>query len=426
MSETVARFPKKLRFLFEPARYKVARGGRGSGKSWGFARALLVIGAQRPTRVLCAREVQKSIQQSVHQLLKDQIGELGLGAFYEVLATEIRGKNGTQFFFSGLSDMTAESLKSFEGIDIVWCEEAQAITKNSWDILIPTIRKDASEIWITYNPQLESDETHKRFTMNPPPDCVNVELNYTDNPYFPAVLEAERKHAQATMKAEEYAHIWEGKCKPAVEGAIYFDQMAQADKRIGAVPHDGQLKTHAVWDLGFNDSMAIILAQKVSSEVRIVGYIEGTQRTLADYSAELKALRLDGQAVNWGKVWLPHDGFATRHQTGKSDAKVMEALGWKVERVPQIDVESGIGRARELFPRVYFNKERTARLIECLKRYRRHVSTTTGEPGKPMHDEFSHGADAFRYLAMCADQITNDNSLDGWDKPLSINPRGIV
>jgi phage terminase large subunit len=424
LSETVARFPKKLQFLFKAARYKVARGGRGSSKSWSIARALLLMGAQRPLRVLCTREVQKSIQQSVYQLLKDQIASLCLGEAYDPMATEIRGKNGTQFLFSGLSDMTAESLKSFEGIDIVWVEEAQSVTKNSWDILIPTIRKEDSEIWISYNPQLESDETHQRFTIKPPPDCVNVEVNWRDNPFFPKVLEAERKHAEATMKPEEYAHIWEGKCKPAVEGAVYFDQMAQADKRIGSVPMDGTLKTHCIWDLGFNDSMAIILAQRVSSEVRIVHYIEGNQRTLADYSAELKALRLDGQPVNWGQAWLPHDGFATRHQSGKSDATVLKGLGWDVYKVPQTDVEAGIKRAREMFPRVWFNKERAARLVECLKRYRRHVSQATGEPGKPVHDEFSHGADAFRYLAMCADDLTNDSK--EWSAPLKLNTKYIV
>jgi len=375
--------------------------------------------------VLCTREVQKSIQQSVHQLLKDQISNLGLGAFYEVLATEIRGKNGSLFLFSGLSDMTAESLKSFEGVDICWVEEAQSVSKSSWNILIPTIRKDGSEIWVSYNPQLESDETHQRFTINPPPDCINVEVNYSDNPFFPSVLEAERKHAKATMRPEDYAHIWEGKCKPAVEGAIYFDQMANAGSRIGAIPHDGLLKTHAVWDLGFNDSMSIILVQKLASEIRIVHYIEGSQRTLADYSSELKALRLDGQPINWGNHFLPHDGYARRHQTGKRDADVMEALGWKVKRTPQLDVESGIKRAREAFSRIYFNKVRAERLIECLKRYRRNVNSSTNEPGSPVHDEFSHGADAFRYLALCVDDMSNESDSD-WDKPLKHSTKGIV
>lgn len=408
MAETEAWFPEKLKFLFAPARYKVVRGGRGSGKSWGFARALLILGASKTIRVLCTREVQKSIAQSVHQLLKDQIEELGFGHCYEVLAQEIRGANGTQFFFSGLSDQTAESLKSFEGVDICWCEEAQAISKRSWDILIPTIRKDGSEIWVSFNPQLESDETYQRFVSKQPPNCVSIEMNHSDNKRFPAVLEAERVHAQTTMKAEDYAHIWEGKCKPAVEGAIYFDQMAQAGSRIGLVPHDPLLKTHAVWDLGFNDAMSIILAQKVSSEVRVVHYIEGNQRTLADYSAELKALRLDGQPINWGKHFLPHDGFAKRHQTGKQDAEILQGFGWDVVQTPNMDVEQGIKRARDVFGRIYFNAERTTRLIECLKRYRRHINKTTNEPGAPVHDEFSHGADAFRYLALNLDQMTNE------------------
>jgi len=415
-------FPDKLRFLFQPARYKVVRGGRGSGKSWGFARSLLIQGSSRTLRVLCTREVQKSIQQSVHQLLKDQIEALGLSSFYEVLATEIRGKNGTQFFFSGLSDQTAESLKSFEGVDICWCEEAQAISKRSWDILIPTIRKDSSEIWVSFNPQLESDETYRRFVSQPPPDCASIEMNYGDNRRFPQVLEAERVHAEATMKRDDYAHIWEGKCKPAVEGAIYFDQMANAASRIGAIPHDPLLKTHAVWDLGFNDSMSIILVQKVASEIRVVHYIEGTQRTLADYSAELKALVLDGQPINWGNFYLPHDGFAKRHQTGKQDAEVLTGFGWSIHRTPQMDVEQGIKRARDIFSRVYFNKERAARLLECLKRYRRQINQVTQEPGQPVHDEFSHGADAFRYLALTADMMSNDS----FGGKLNYGPLGIV
>lgn len=405
-----AHFPRKLKFLFEPCRYKSIRGGRGSGKSWGVARALLIIGASKPTRVLCTREVQKSIQQSVHQLLKDQIEALGLQAFYEVLNTEIRGKNGTTFYFSGLSDQTADSLKSFEGIDICWCEEAQSITANSWKILKPTIRKAGSEIWATYNPQLDTDETHLMFVVNPPPDCISIEMNWQDNPWFPEVLEKERQHAERTMRKEDYLHVWEGHCKPAVEGAIYFENLAKTieGKRIRMVPHDGSLKTHLVWDLGMADSMTIILVQKVSSEVRVIHYIEGTQRILADYSAELKALRLDDQPMNWGKCFLPHDGFHTKHQTGKSDADILRGLGWDVAQSPNVHVSTGIDRAREMFPRVYFNEDRTKRLIECLKRYRWNISNKTGEAVAPLHDEFSHGADAFRYLALVEDQLTNE------------------
>lgn len=131
MNEIQVKFPKKLQAFDKPARYKFARGGRGSGKSWGVARMLLLRGLQKPVRILCTREVQKSIKQSVHRLLKDQITAMGLSSFYQVLDTEIRGKNGSLFMFSGLSDQTADSIKSFEGVDICWIEEGQAINKKA-------------------------------------------------------------------------------------------------------------------------------------------------------------------------------------------------------------------------------------------------------------------------------------------------------
>jgi phage terminase large subunit len=403
-------FPEKLAFLFEPHRYKVARGGRGSSKSWSFARAILIRCLERPTRVLCTREIQKSIQQSVHQLLSDQIEALGLTDQFEVLNNEIRSMNGSEIYFSGLSDVTATTLKSFEGVDICWCEEAQAISEKSWKTLIPTIRKEGSEIWVTYNPELETDPTHERFVTNPPPDCVSVLMNYSDNPWFPAVLEQERAHAEATMRTEDYKHVWEGQCKPAVEGAIYFEAMSAtiAAGRIREVPHDGSLKTHVIFDLGMADSMTIILVQKVASELRVIHYIEGTQRILADYSQELRSLRLDDQPMNWGYVYLPHDGFHVRHQSGKDDATVLRGLGWTVMQIPNMTVNTGIDRAREVFPRVYFNKARTERLVECLKRYRWNISQKTGEGAHPLHDQYSHGADAFRYMAIVSDQLSNE------------------
>lgn len=147
-----AQFPRALSGLFDPHRYKIAHGGRGSAKSWGFARALLVLAAQSKTRILCTREVQKSIKDSVHKLLSDQIQAMGFGGHFQVLETEIRGINGSEFLFAGLANHTVESIKSYEGIDIVWIEEAQTVKKKSWDILIPTIRKAGSEIWVTMNP----------------------------------------------------------------------------------------------------------------------------------------------------------------------------------------------------------------------------------------------------------------------------------
>lgn len=399
-------FPEKLEFLFKPSRYKGARGGRGSGKSWGFARALLVKGASGTLRVLCAREVQKSIQQSVHQLLEDQIEAMGLSHFYEVQQTVIKGKNGTEFYFSGLSDQTADSLKSFEGVDIVWVEEAQSVSKRSWDILIPTIRKDGSEVWLTYNPQLESDETHQRFVINPPPDCVMVEMNYNDNPYFPAVLEAERQHAQKTMKPEDYGHIWEGRCKPAVEGAIYFDEVADAERdgRICNVPYDPKLKVHLVFDLGWNDAMSISLVQKSASSIAIIENIEDSHKTLSHYSAELKK-----KNYNWGVLYLPHDGTHKDYRTGMSAQDILKGFGWEVTITPNISIEEGIRLTRMTFPRMYFDKTKCERLIQCAKRYRRAVNRSTNEPSGPLHDEWSHGADNLRYISVNAELMTNED-----------------
>lgn len=397
-------FPKALRMLFEPARYKVLHGGRGSGKSWGVARALLLQAAQQKLRVLCTREIQKSLKDSVHTLLKDQIQEMGLSSFYEVLETEIRGINGSSFLFAGLQQHTVESIKSFEGCDRVWVEEAQTVSGKSWDVLIPTIRKPGSEIWITLNPQLETDPTFQRFIAVPPPGAVVKEMNYTENPWFPAVLETERQHAQQTMKPEKYRHIWEGKCMPAVDGAIYFDEIAKAEDegRITLVKPDKLLKVHAIFDLGWNDCMTIVMVQRSASELRVVDYIEDSHKKLSDYSDMLKA-----KPYTWGKVWLPHDGFAKDYKTGKSADEMMRALGWTVARVPNMDIEGGIKAAREIFERVWFDKDKAARLVECLKRYRRNIGQKTGEGGTPLHDEFSHGADAFRYMTLVADQLTN-------------------
>ena len=404
MNEVEAKFPPKLKPLFGVSRYKIAYGGRGSSKSWSFAKALLILGSSSPTRVLCVRETQKSIKQSVHTLLSDQIEALGLGYFYQILETEIRGANGTSFTFSGLSTQTADTIKSFEGADICWCEEAQSITKRSWDILIPTIRKPNSEIWVSFNPELDSDETYKRFVLNPPPNSVVMEVNHSDNPWFPDVLEQERLHCQLTNK-EDYDTIWEGKCRTSVVGAIYASEVDSALRqgRVCNVPYDPLLKVHTIWDLGWNDSMTIILTQKVRSELRVIDYIEESHKTLDWYVADLKERK-----YNWGNDYLPHDGNTKDFKTGKSAAEILKAFGRKVKITPQIGVENGIKAARMAFAQTYFDKAKTARLIECLKRYKRSVNSQTGEAGSPVHDEFSHGADAWRYLAVVADELKND------------------
>lgn len=405
-----AQFPEKLKFLFHRSRYKIARGGRGSGKSWGFARALLLMGISKRLRILCAREVQKSIKDSVHKLLKDQIELLNLGSQYRVLETEIRGANGTEFAFTGLSTLTVDTIKSFEGVDVCWVEEGQTVSKRSWDILIPTIRKDDSEIWISYNPDLETDETHQRFTVNPPVDHINVEINWRDNPWFNEVLEKERVYCKEN-DPDSYDNIWEGKCRPAVEGAIYYKEIeaAQLHGRVCPVSYDPLLRVHVVVDLGWEDSMAIGMVQKGISDLRIIDYIEDSHKTLAQYDQELRQRK-----YTWGKVWLPHDGYAKDVKFGKSSDEIMRALGWDVpvkEDIVQASVEEGIRVTRLTFPQIYFDKANCERLVESLKRYRRRIHKQTETPGTPLHDEFSHGADMMRYLCVNANNMTN--AVDG-------------
>lgn len=407
------KFPQKLAFLLtKKARYKGAKGGRGSAKSWSFARALLIKGTTQKLRILCAREVQKSIKQSVHKLLKDQIEALGLGSFYQVFDTEIRGKNGTEFAFSGLAEHTVESVKSFEGVDIVWVEEAQTVSKRSWAVLIPTIRKDGSEIWISFNPELDSDETYDRFITNQPEDAIIVDMNYMDNPWFPEALEKERLHAKLTLPAAEYSNIWEGKCMPAVVGAIYYAEVAQAEeeKRLCNVAYDPMLKVHVIFDLGWNDAMSISLVQRHAGELRIIENIEDSHKTLDHYSDELKK-----KNYNWGFVYLPHDGRNKDYKTGKSAEEIMQSFGWQVRITPSMSVEDGIRLTRMTFRRMYFDKMNTGRLFQCAKRYRRQINQQTREAGAPLHDEWSHGADNLRYIAINAETMTNDTSQSGYD-----------
>jgi phage terminase large subunit len=397
--------PKLEPFEKRPARYKVAYGGRGSGKSWGVARLLLDFGTRSRLRILCAREIMRTISESVHQLLRDQISELGLSSFYTVTDNAIRGANGTEFYFAGLRTQDAHKLKSYEGVDICWVEEAQVVSKRSWDILLPTIRKPLSEIWVTFNPELDTDETYQRFVANPPEQSVVVKMNYGDNPWFPEVLELERRTLLA-RDPEAHRNVWEGECRSAVEGAIYAKEVAALYEsgRVRPCPYDPLLPVHTVWDLGWNDQTSIALVQR-ASEVRVIGYIEDSHRTLADYVAQLKLL-----PYVWGQDWLPHDGQARDYKSGKSAEEMLKAMQRDPRIVENLDIESGIKAARMVFPRVYIDPK-AERLLHCLKRYRRTINQNTNEPGPPLHDEYSHGADCFRYLALCVDQMGNSRPM---------------
>jgi len=392
-----AEFPVKLEGLFKKSRYKVLYGGRGGAKSWGIARALLIKGAKDPIRILCAREFQTSIKDSVHKLLCDQIESLGLLSFYEITQTSIRGRNGTEFSFVGLKN-NVSNIKSYEGVDICWVEEAQTTSRVSWNILIPTIRKEGSEIWISFNPELETDETYQRFVANPPADSITMKVNWYDNPWFPDTLKLE-KDALKTRDEEAYNQVWEGLCRQTVDGAIFAKEMQQAEKdgRICRVPYDATKPVHAVFDLGWSDSTAIWFLQFVGMETRLIRYIEDSQKTISYYLATMQTY-----GYVYDTIWLPHDAEnKTLAAAGRSIDDIVRAAGYKTQIMPRVPILDSINAARTIFPNCYFDREHTADGLACLRHYRYEVDPDTGQFSRnPLHDHYSHGADAFRYIAL--------------------------
>lgn len=415
MTDIEVIFPKKLKNLFKPYRYKVLYGGRGGAKSWGIARALLIIGAQKPIRVLCAREVQKSVQESVHRLLETQINNLGFDSLYEVQKAKIIGTNGTEFIFVGLQH-NINSLKSYEGVDIVWCEEAHNISKHSWDVLIPTIRKPESEIWLSFNPELEDDETYQRFVLSPPDDAWIEKIGWQDNPWFPEVLAKERD-ALKLKNHDDYLHIWEGQPRKALAGAIFADDIIRAteERRITLVKPESGVPVNTYWDLGRSDNTAIWFAQLIGLEYRIIDYYQANGQHMAHF---IETVRERGYV--YGTHYLPHDARNEQLAAEKTiEQQMLDAIrdnkemGKHVVVVPRVSKKAlAIDAARKIFDRCFFDATNTKDGLQCLRHYRYATNPQTGSVGKePLHDMYSHGADAFLTLAQNATNNTQSISL---------------
>lgn len=403
----LADFPEKLEPLFSPMRFKVLKGGRGGAKSWGIARALLIQGTARPLRILCARETMQSMSDSVHQLLKDQIKALALDG-WTIEKAKIWNENGTEITFAGLRH-NIHNIKGLEAVDIVWIEEAANVSKNSWDTLIPTVRKEGSEIWISFNPVLETDDTYKRFVLNGRPDSVVIDIGWRDNPWFPNVLRVEREHCQATDPTG-YLHIWEGECRSSVEGAIFGAEMAAAesDGRIGNVPYDRTKPVTTIWDLGFGDKTAIWFVQPLDGWYNCIDYLEDNGRTIEWY-----LIQLQQKGYFYATDWLPHDGVDTiiHHRLASGDRSrsiesIMRAAGRTVRIVPKLYVADRINAARTIFPQCRFNRDKCDVGLRALRMYQWGPLSTKGiAPREPLHDGASHGADAFCGLAVAVKQV---------------------
>lgn len=419
IQKTRAEFPGKLQFLFQPKRYKVAYGGRGGAKSWGFARALLLLASMNPIRILCCREIQKSIKDSVHKLLKDQIPALGLDHFFVVTETSIKGLNGSEFFFAGLAH-NATHIKSFEGVDIAWVEEAHLVSKSSWEILIPTIRKEKSEIWITFNPELSEDETYKRFVLSPPYDSIVVKLNHSDNPFFPEVLRKEMEELKS-RDPDAWLNIWEGNCREILEGAIFANELraAKAQGRICNVPYDPLFPVDTYWDLGWADFTTIWFVQPLAMEFRVINFYQNQLVGIQHYLAKMQEI-----GYVYRMAYLPHDAdHATLAAGGRTIKQQVKASGFDcriVDRVPS--KMFGINAARAVFPMCYFDEKNCADGLQALRHYRYEHDIDTGKfSDKPAHDWASHAADGFQQLgvsirvAPTAKQIELSKQVKPWD-----------
>lgn len=351
---------------------------------------------KEPTRILCAREIQRSISDSVLQLLSDTIQRLKLTDFFDVQKSQIIGKNGSRFLFLGLSNNITK-VKSYEGLDICWVEEAESVSYTSWETLIPTVRKKGSEIWVSFNPNDEMDDTYQRFVVNPPPKAYVKKVNYNQNPWFPEELEKERLYLKAKNE-DLYNHVWEGEVLSNRDGA-YYAKFIPNDQIID-FKVEPNIPVDTYWDLGVSDSTCIWLVQQIGMEIRVVDCYENQGEGLQFYINWLHDWRAKHQAV-FGDHYAPHDIQVRELGTGKSRLETARKLGINFRVVRKLTIEDGIHAARAILPKCYFEKTNTKDGLQALRRYRKEFDEKKGiyKP-HPLHDWSSHYADAFRYFAI--------------------------
>lgn len=417
--------PSKLVDLFDgEARYRVAFGGRGSGKTRSFALMSAVYGYRsgmsgRQGQILCAREHLNSLDESSLEEVKSAIQSVDwLDAYYEIGEKYIRSRDGkVSYVFAGLR-RNLDSIKSKARVILAWVDEAENVSEAAWQKLIPTIREEESEIWVTYNPESKHSAVHQRFRVNPSSDVKVCEINWRDNPWFPDVLNQERINDQK-LRPDVYDHVWEGAFLIHVEGAYYTVEMreANAEGRIGSAPYDRSVGVVTAWDLGVGDSTAIWFAQMVGPEVRLIDYYESSGVGLDHYVAILNS-----KGYNYTDHILPHDVRVRELGTGKSRLETLDNLGVRpITIAAQLNVDDGIQAVRSLLGRAWFDEEKCERGIDCLRQYRRDYDENNKSfKARPLHDWSSHGADAMRYLAI------GYRPMSQWGESIRRNIKGVV
>lgn len=398
--------------LFEPSkqwRHIVYHGGRSSAKSTTVATDLDVIASQGPKRILCCREVQNSINESVHKLLADQISKYHLPG-WEITRETIRNRNGSEFIFKGLRG-NSQSIKSLEGIDICWVEEAQSVSTESIDILIPTIRKPGSYFIWTFNRLTENDPVWERIAGNPDERTYVRQVNSNE---VEKLLSPEIIHEREKMRKENpelYEHVWLGKPLTVGTGSVFGKQLALAreQNRITKVPYDDALGCYTAWDLGVGDSTAIWWFQVTTGgEIHFIDHYESSGEDLGHYISVLQ-----NKPYQYNKHFLPHDANARELQTGITRVDFFNQRGINNVEVlrptrfilGQDDISMV---ARPKFSRCWFDEDKCKRGLECLRAYHYEYDEKNRLlKDKPCHDWSSHSASAFIYALMAeAENIT--------------------
>lgn len=390
--------------LLEPARYKGAWGGRGSGKSHFFAGLLIEDSlAEKGLLSVCIREVQKTLKDSSKRLIEAKLKDFDLGEadgfkiFNEVIQTPGDGA----IIFQGMQDHTAESIKSLEGFKRAWWEEAQAASTRSLNLLRPTIRAEGSELWFSWNARLKNDPVDVMLRgPEQPTGSVVVKANWRDNPWFTSVLEQERQDCLRTQP-DQYDHIWEGGYLTVAAGAYFSKHLAEAknEGRISRVAADPLMTLRLIVDIGGTgakaDSFVIWVAQFIGKEIRWLDYYESQGQPLATH---LAWCRERGYTKDRAQFWLPHDGSTQDKVFDVSYESALRAAGYQVTVVPNQGKGAAAARieaARRLFPRMWFDEAKTEAGRAALGWYHEKKDETRNIGLGPEHDWASHGADAF-------------------------------
>jgi phage terminase large subunit len=390
------------------ARYRGAWGGRGSGKTRSFALMTAVEGyrygsAGMTGQILCGREHLNSLDESSLEEVKAAIRSVPwLEAYYEIGERYIRSKDGRiKYVFAGLRH-NLDSIKSKAKLLLAWIDEAEGVSEEAWRKLIPTVREDGSEVWLTWNPESKDSATHQRYRINPPENAKIVKVNWSDNPWFPSVLEQERKD-DLERRPDTYGHVWEGDFLEYPEGAFWLREInkAYADGRIGRMPVVEAHPCMTFWDIGASDGCAIWVVQQVGLEFRCINFYEAWGESYNHAVKWLKALDMVFE-----DMYLPHDADHKRQgeTSNKSPKQMLKALmpsaNWRI--VPRIaELNWGIQQTSDVFPYLYIDDVKCAKGLDHLKSYRRKWSNSEQRwshiPDKS--EGHSEAADALRQMA---------------------------